>query len=151
MSTRVLVTGGSGFVAGHLVQKLLASEYDVRATVRSLGNAAKVEPLRRMATMLPGRLELFEADLLEPGAFDEAIARLVRELSVPVVAMSRNCSVPLKRCAFSAATTARPCAVCPSGASTRPAKTTMAWGSSSGVSVCLSMDAECASSGLPRV
>jgi nucleoside-diphosphate-sugar epimerase len=74
MSTRVLVTGGSGFVAGHLVQQLLAREYDVRATVRSLDNAAKVEPLRRMATMFPGRLELFEADLLAPGAFDEAMA-----------------------------------------------------------------------------
>ena len=73
MSRQVLVTGGSGFVAGHVVQQLLARGYDVRATVRSLDNAEKVEPLRRLAADLPGRLDLFEADLLEPNAFDEAM------------------------------------------------------------------------------
>jgi len=73
MSTPVLVTGGSGFVAGHLVHELLHSGFTVRASVRSLTNAAKVDPLRRIGGAFPGRLELFEADLLTPGAFDDAM------------------------------------------------------------------------------
>jgi nucleoside-diphosphate-sugar epimerase len=74
MNAPVLVTGGSGFVAGHLVQQLLARGDTVRASVRSLGDAAKINPLLRTAEGLPGSLELFEADLLNEGAFDDAMA-----------------------------------------------------------------------------
>ncbi len=73
MRTSVLVTGGSGFVASHLVNVLLEAGYTVRASVRSRQNAAKIEPLNRIGTAFPGRLELFEADLLRPHSFDEAI------------------------------------------------------------------------------
>ncbi len=69
----VLVTGGTGFVATHLVAQLLDRGYTVRASVRSLANPAKVEPLRRLGEGRKGRLELFEADLLRPGSFDAAI------------------------------------------------------------------------------
>jgi nucleoside-diphosphate-sugar epimerase len=70
----VLVTGGSGFVAGHLVSQLLARGYPVRASVRDLANAAKVEPLRRLGAAFPGMLQLFEAELTRPHAFDDAMA-----------------------------------------------------------------------------
>lgn len=70
----VLVTGGSGFVASHLVRQLLERGCVVRASVRDLSRTDKVEPLRRLAAGTPGSLELFEADLLHPGAFDEAMA-----------------------------------------------------------------------------
>ncbi|MGY2875888.1 nucleoside-diphosphate-sugar epimerase [Marmoricola sp. URHA0025 HA25] len=70
----VLVTGGSGFVASHLVQQLLRRGYAVRASVRDLARADKVQPLRRLAAGEPGSLELFEADLMRRGAFDEAMA-----------------------------------------------------------------------------
>lgn len=76
MTGTVLVTGGSGFVATHLVSRLLDRGYTVRASVRSLASAAKVEPLRRLGAERDGhagRLELFEADLLRPGSFDAAI------------------------------------------------------------------------------
>lgn len=68
----VLVTGGSGFVGSHLVQQLLERGYRVHTTVRSLENAVKVAPLRQMGERFPGRLELFEADLLADRSFDEA-------------------------------------------------------------------------------
>lgn len=73
MSSPVLVTGGNGFVASHLVSQLLERGYAVRATVRDLTAAAKVEPLRRVSHAFPGRLELFEADLTRPGSFDSAV------------------------------------------------------------------------------
>ena len=71
MTKTALVTGGSGFVASHLVAQLLERDYHVHATVRSLGHAAKVRPLELMAERHPGQLELMEADLLRPGAFDQ--------------------------------------------------------------------------------
>jgi nucleoside-diphosphate-sugar epimerase len=59
MTDTVLVTGGSGFVATHLVSQLLDRGYTVRVSVRSLASAAKVEPLRRLGAGRAGRLELF--------------------------------------------------------------------------------------------
>ncbi|MCK9700968.1 MULTISPECIES: NAD-dependent epimerase/dehydratase family protein [Pseudomonas] len=70
MTDRVLVTGGGGFVACHLIQQLLASGITVNTTVRNLANEAKVLPLRTLQKQYPGRLYLFEADLLAEGAFD---------------------------------------------------------------------------------
>ncbi|KAI1849831.1 hypothetical protein JX266_004780 [Neoarthrinium moseri] len=68
-----LVTGGSGFIAIHLVNQLLQAGYAVHTTVRSLGNAVKVQPLRDLQAKYPGKLELFEADLLKPGSFEPAL------------------------------------------------------------------------------
>ncbi|WP_109004990.1 NAD-dependent epimerase/dehydratase family protein [Streptomyces rishiriensis] len=69
----VLVTGGSGFVAAHLVRQLLERGYRVHTTVRSLANTVKLRPLRDLQDAHPGRLHLFEADLLAEGSFDEAM------------------------------------------------------------------------------
>lgn len=84
-SGRVLVTGGSGFVGSHLVRRLLERGYEVHATVRSLANPAKVRPLRDMQDAFPGALRLFEADLLQEGSFDEAMAdcRVVFHVASP--------------------------------------------------------------------
>ncbi|MGW3817570.1 NAD-dependent epimerase/dehydratase family protein [Streptomyces sp. NPDC005046] len=72
--TAVLVTGGSGCVGSHLVRRLLERGYTVRATVRGTASAAKTRPLREMQEVFPGRLALFEADLLAEGSFDAAMS-----------------------------------------------------------------------------
>lgn len=68
-----MVTGGSGFIAIHLVNQLLQAGYNVHTTVRDLNNTRKVQPLRSLQEKYPGKLELFEADLLKPGSFEPAM------------------------------------------------------------------------------
>jgi dihydroflavonol-4-reductase len=69
MSETVLVTGGSGFVASHLIEQLLDGGARVHATVRSVANAAKMRPLDDLNSRYPEQLRVFEADLLQDGSF----------------------------------------------------------------------------------
>lgn len=62
MSERVLVTGGTGFIAGHVIQELLTSGYTVRATVRSA------------TAGLPEQVETVRADLGADQGWAEAVA-----------------------------------------------------------------------------
>jgi len=84
-ATQVLVSGATGFVASHVVKELLAAGHRVRGTVRRTDPEA-VKHLRE----LPGaaeRLELVQADLLDPSTFDRAIegCRLVLHTASPYV------------------------------------------------------------------
>ncbi|KAJ5594358.1 uncharacterized protein N7459_000566 [Penicillium hispanicum] len=65
-----LVTGASGFIAGHVVQQLLENGDQVHATVRSTKNTKKIRHLLDMQERWPGKLTLFEADLLVAGSFE---------------------------------------------------------------------------------
>jgi len=69
----VLVTGATGYIAGHCIRELLEHGYRVRGTVRSLSDPAKTEHLRRMATALGGSLDLVEADLTSDRGWQEAV------------------------------------------------------------------------------
>ncbi|MEO6026865.1 MAG: GDP-mannose 4,6-dehydratase, partial [Candidatus Binatia bacterium] len=62
MKPLVLVTGATGYIAGHCIRELLEHGYRVRGTVRSLRDSAKTEHLRRIASELGGSVELVEAD-----------------------------------------------------------------------------------------
>ncbi|NNH72060.1 aldehyde reductase [Nocardia uniformis] len=66
MSDRVLVTGVSGYLAGHIVTELLDRGYAVRGTVRSLGHP-------ETTAHLPG-IELVAADLTADDGWAEAVA-----------------------------------------------------------------------------
>jgi nucleoside-diphosphate-sugar epimerase len=70
---KVAVTGATGYVAGPLIQRLLAGGHTVQATVRNPEDASKTAHL----TALPGaadRLTLFKADLTDASSFDDAIS-----------------------------------------------------------------------------
>jgi len=69
----ILVTGAAGYLASWVVAQLLEEGCRVHATVRDLGDAAKLAHLHALAARHPGRLVLFEADLLQPGSFDRAM------------------------------------------------------------------------------
>lgn len=73
LSSPILVTGASGYVASWIVKYLLEEGYKVHGTVRSLKNIDKIEHLLALQKKFPNRLELFEADLLEKGSFHKSM------------------------------------------------------------------------------
>jgi nucleoside-diphosphate-sugar epimerase len=71
----VLVTGGSGFIAGHCILQLLEQGYSVRATLRSLTKEAAVRAVLTEAGMVNGdALTFVEADLTSDDGWAEAVA-----------------------------------------------------------------------------
>lgn len=69
----VLVTGGSGYVAGWIVRYLLEDGRTVRATVRNPDKATGLEHLHDLAAAYPGKLTLHQADLLDHGSYTESM------------------------------------------------------------------------------
>lgn len=83
---RVLVTGGSGYIAGFCIGQLLAAGHDVAATLRS---TARAEAARaRLAALSPraGEVAFFAADLESDGGWAEAMAgrRYVLHVASPL-------------------------------------------------------------------
>ncbi|MGT2427356.1 NAD-dependent epimerase/dehydratase family protein [Amnibacterium kyonggiense] len=71
---QVLVTGGSGFIAGHCVLQLLEQGHDVRATVRTRTREASVRAVLADAGMVRGEaLSFAAADLLADDGWDAAL------------------------------------------------------------------------------
>lgn len=71
----VLVTGGSGFIAGHCILQLLEQGHLVRATLRSLEKQVVVRSVLRDAGMTRGdNLSFVEADLMGDKGWPEACA-----------------------------------------------------------------------------
>jgi dihydroflavonol-4-reductase len=62
----VLLTGASSFVAGHILQRLLANEIHVHATVRAPNDQKRTAFLRGLPNA-ETHLKLFKADLLKVG------------------------------------------------------------------------------------
>jgi dihydroflavonol-4-reductase len=71
MADTVLVTGGSGYIAGYLIRQLVAEGWKVRTTVRSL---AKEAATRAVLAVDDRRLAFVAADLTADAGWDEAAA-----------------------------------------------------------------------------
>ena len=70
MANQVLVTGGTGYIGGEVIDLLLKAEKTVHTTVR---NAAKSEPrLRERWPDAGERLRVFQADLENDAGWAEA-------------------------------------------------------------------------------
>ncbi|GLZ27942.1 dihydroflavonol-4-reductase [Lentzea sp. NBRC 105346] len=71
---RVLVTGGSGFIAGHIIVQLLEQGYQVRTTVRSLRKESTVRAVLADAGMVnDSALSFVAADLTNDAGWSEAV------------------------------------------------------------------------------
>ncbi len=71
MADRVLVTGGSGYIAGFLIRQLVAEGWSVHTTVRDLAREAEV---RRLLAVDDSRLRFFAANLNHDAGWAEAAA-----------------------------------------------------------------------------
>jgi nucleoside-diphosphate-sugar epimerase len=70
---KVLVTGGSGYVAGWCIYQLLEAGHDVVATVRSTMRAESAGDAVAPGVDSADRLRFVIADLTSPGGWDEAM------------------------------------------------------------------------------
>ena len=71
--TRILVTGGTGFLAGWIIRQALDQGYEVRTTIR---NAQKAETIREMfhqEGVDTQQLTFAVADLTNPDGWDQAM------------------------------------------------------------------------------
>ncbi len=73
--SKVLVTGGSGFIGSHCILQLLAAGHEVRTTVRDLKREKDVRAMLKTGGADPGRkLSFVAANLESDGGWPEAVA-----------------------------------------------------------------------------
>ena len=71
MAGTVLVSGGSGYIAGYLIRQLVAEGWTVHTTIRNL---AREGELRTLLAVDDSRLRLFAADLMQDAGWADAMA-----------------------------------------------------------------------------
>lgn len=78
----VVLTGATGFVAGHIAEILLEKGYEVRGTVRDPSNEGKLAHLKALDARLPGTISFHKADLSSDDPFTEVAKGCVGMLHV---------------------------------------------------------------------
>lgn len=72
---KVLVTGGSGFLGGHCILRLLAAGHEVRTSVRDLGKEAQARSMLKSGGMAhDAPLSFIAADLMSDRGWTDAVA-----------------------------------------------------------------------------
>jgi dihydroflavonol-4-reductase len=105
MTDRVLVTGGSGYIAGFLIRQLVAEGWTVHTTVRSLAKEGEVRKLLRVDD---SRLKFFAADLTHDAGWSDAmagcshVAHLASPLPGRAVKDAEELIVPARECVLRA-------------------------------------------------
>ena len=86
-SAPILVTGATGYIASWVIKNLLEQGHTVHSTVRDLNKTHTFQHLTDIAAKSTGNLELFQANLLEEGAFDVAMqgCEIVLHMASPFV------------------------------------------------------------------
>jgi dihydroflavonol-4-reductase len=74
MVETVLVTGGSGFIAGWCIVELLQRGYEVRTTVRNLSKEPAVRAALAPVARAGNRVTFFAADLTKDEGWDGAVS-----------------------------------------------------------------------------
>ena len=71
MAGTVLVSGGSGYIAGYLIRQLMAEGWTVNTTIRNL---SKERDVRKLLAVDDSKLRFFAADLNDDAGWAEAMA-----------------------------------------------------------------------------
>jgi dihydroflavonol-4-reductase len=95
----VLVTGGSGYIAGFCIAHLIREGWRVRTTVRSLAREAEVRSALGTVVEISGGLEFATADLNEDKGWAAAVAgcRYVLHIASPIPAANPRDDAELVR------------------------------------------------------
>jgi dihydroflavonol-4-reductase len=77
-----LVTGGSGYIAIHIINNLVRKGYRVRTTVRNVKLAEKVEPIKKLNKHAKFPIEIVQADLLDSKSWPPALKDITHVMHV---------------------------------------------------------------------
>jgi dihydroflavonol-4-reductase len=86
---KVLVTGATGFIAGHVILQLLEAGHEVRGTARSASRATPLNTILGDYSGKPVNIEIVEADLNSDAGWAEAVAGMdyVQHVASPFAAV----------------------------------------------------------------
>lgn len=86
---KVLVTGATGFIAGHVILKLLEEGHEVRGTARSASRATPLNTILGDYAGRPVHIDIVEADLDSDAGWAEAVAGMdyVQHVASPFAAV----------------------------------------------------------------